>query len=680
MTTDTLDGLSTPCIITSTVAAFNREDKTDGLRVHEHAMPGVPSIWEKLGALAHDGRHEIFVVYDEGQNNTDQQLDLLLELSPAAVVLASATPEAALTEKLLALLGITAADLAKPEVVEDIVTFIPTEQVVAADLIKSTIAVQNDTRDLPDVVPAIVAELRALTVLAAQDGIDGSPKAIHVCDTNDEPNDDLLPWGLRQARPIRVWRELVAAGVDPLKIAIHAGLKRSPDMPAEFRLLSDYKELEPGGFEHIIFNKKLEEGWDEPTVYIVHMDQEIDSARRIKQIAGRGLRQPTVGGVLRRSAVPELNTVKFWVRAANETMRTVMRQLRAELSTDPFDPAYQYLRVIEVEAGTPESLPVIAGRGRTLPLFVLEAEGDDAGVGLREAYLSTISSIPMFDEGQRRRAAIQSTALYDLGSSEISYGAEASSGFEREFTALDLVLYRLRAIITEAAGAIDRDRDIVMRASPDLMARLGQRVAHGTPAAERCLEVAEAMALDYIGRVSYQEKRTRRYEVPSFRKRAGTPLLPFENSLHRGYDGLNGGEERCADALDGLGCRWARNPSTSEGYSLPLATYGSSPRHFRPDFLVFGEGETILLDPKGAHLLEDAVRQKLLDPITASDGPRLRVILAVEGRAVPRDDRPFEVVDTSGVSSFCRETDGALSIRWHIDWTAMLRVEVLRRD
>jgi len=46
---------------------------------------------------------------------------------------------------------------------------------------------------------------------------------------------------------------------------------------------------------------------------------------------------------------------------------------------------------------------------------------------------------------------------------------------------------------------------------------------------------------------------------------------------------------------------------------------------------VFGEGETILLDPKGAFLLEDAIRQKLLDLITASDGSRLRVILAVGG-------------------------------------------------
>jgi len=84
----------TPRLLLATTGSFNQKDKGDGtLRVHKQADDTLPGpLWEALRARKVDGkRRPLIIVYDEGHNLTDQQTELLLELEPEALLVASAT-------------------------------------------------------------------------------------------------------------------------------------------------------------------------------------------------------------------------------------------------------------------------------------------------------------------------------------------------------------------------------------------------------------------------------------------------------------------------------------------------------------------------------------------------------------------------------------------------------------
>src|SRR3546814_5456489 len=84
-------------------------------------------------------------------------------------------------------------------------------------------------------------------------------------------------------------------------------------------------------------------------------------------------------------------------------------------------------------------------------------------------------------------------------------------------------------------------------------------------------------------------------------------LHRFSNAIHEGYSDLSPSELEFARAIDQLGLKWVRNPSNG-GYSIPLLEKGGT-RRFFPDFLVWKDGVTYAIDPKGKHLiLEDAGR------------------------------------------------------------------------
>jgi type III restriction enzyme len=85
-----------PALIMATVGSFNQSAKGEGsLRVHQKAEDtGGAPLWETLAtrtAPASPMRRPLIIVYDEGHNLADQQADLLLELEPDAILVASAT-------------------------------------------------------------------------------------------------------------------------------------------------------------------------------------------------------------------------------------------------------------------------------------------------------------------------------------------------------------------------------------------------------------------------------------------------------------------------------------------------------------------------------------------------------------------------------------------------------------
>lgn len=124
-------------------------------------------------------------------------------------------------------------------------------------------------------------------------------------------------------------------------------------------------------------------------------------------------------------------------------------------------------------------------------------------------------------------------------------------------------------------------------------------------------------------------------------KRERYRVRRFENALHDEYNGLNPFEVKLAEALDTLDVAWCRNPSKT-GYGIPIPEIGEGTTNFYPDFLVWKSNDLWALDPKGAHLANDAIRGKLLG-IADVDGLQLkiRVGLILEGEYIlGPNDRP----------------------------------------
>jgi type III restriction enzyme len=108
----------------------------------------------------------------------------------------------------------------------------------------------------------------------------------------------------------------------------------------------------------------------------------------------------------------------------------------------------------------------------------------------------------------------------------------------------------------------------------------------------------------------------------------------YQNAIHAEYNGLNPFEVQVAAALDKTGLAWCRNPSKT-GYGVPIAEIGTETQKFYPDFLLWTDQQIWAIDPKGAHLKEGAVQNKLFD-VTGVPGVTtpVRVALILEGEHV----------------------------------------------
>src|SRR5260221_14151799 len=80
-------------------------------------------------------------------------------------------------------------------------------------------------------------------------------------------------------------------------------------------------------YTHIIFNKRLQEGWDDPSVYVCYFDGKTDSANRIQQVIGRALRQPNALHL----SDEDLNTAYFFVNCPTEALERIVDELKADL-------------------------------------------------------------------------------------------------------------------------------------------------------------------------------------------------------------------------------------------------------------------------------------------------------------------------------------------------------------
>lgn len=642
-----------PLVYFATVGTFNQVDKANGnLLIHRSDVDNMESsVWDalRLRADADGNRRPLVIVYDEAQNLSNQQAELLLELEPEGFLLASATM------RVPARMGDEIQRIKTAGYGEEFLTTkVQTADVVANALVKDTVLLEGYNTPMEEAVAQLLADMEEATDDAAALGLDFRPKAIYVCNTNvvaDTPNqmdDPKLPFGQRQAPPILIWRYLVdQMGVDPAEIAVYADLKtdKGNPLPEEFTLFrgadKDYEAFTAGAYRHIIFNLSLQEGWDDPSVYFAYIDKSMGSPVQITQVIGRVLRQPRTEHYSRE----RLNAAHFYVRVDknavfNDVIEDVKRQLgdgpdgvKIIVSPPGKPKAHEY--VPKVDAFVPETaLNSVLAQKKAIDLLAgftdyREDAKNTKGTGSRRVLRQKVGKTGSETEWE-----------------EFEHSAEASARwvFHRE----------IQRQLKTALG-------VVNLAEPKLDAVVGI----GSAAYKHVLDLAADVVAEYVKGVRLAQRKSNPYAVGPMLARPDE-VLPFKNAVHEGYSGLNSIERPFAEAIDAIGLLWARNPSRT-GYGIPLITPGPT-TNFYPDFLIWTADRVLCVDTKGPQLVDSTARRKLLTIRPSGEGPRLEIWFVSEGKY----DADLAQRDRDGYTLWGLGDDGGLRAAHYDELSALL--------
>jgi type III restriction enzyme len=633
-----------PLVYFATVGTFNQKDKEEGGRLifRSEIDTAEESTWEalKLRLDADGHRRPLLLVYDEGHNLTDQQMDLLLELEPDGLVAASATM------RLPTQLGAEVKHL-KDEgwTDEELVTDVDPKEVADSGLVKSRIELGGYEAPMEETINSLIEDMKDAEREASAHGV-GKPKAIYVCKTNivegnslqtDDPHQPFLQ---RRSPPILIWRHLTeACGIDPAEIAVYSSLKTHKDypLPPEFNLFKggdkDYEKFIAGDYRHVVFNLSLQEGWDDPLVYFGYIDKSMESTIQVEQVIGRLLRQPGA----QHYGAERLNTAHFYIRVDKRgVFNDILEEVNKKLSRDA-----PGIKIIETRPGKekPEAMPPREER----TIFETAYITDEAITPIAEI----IDSLTDYrgDNGSNIQSAGGRTLIQRM------IGEPGEIEFEwEEFEQTNLVVARWlfqREVMRRFQGALG--------VAPTDDPKFDALVGFGSRAHKQIANVAERVVNAYIDNVYLKQKAIDEYVVGSALVRR-EEMEPFTNGLHEGYSGLNESLELpFARAIDKTGLPWARNPSRS-GYNIPLISVGPT-RNFYPDFLVWKGDYVYAIDTTGGHLLKEKTGRKLLsiEPAKATDG-RLLVRLVSEGQW----NADVEQEDSAGYTVWGRKQDNTL--------------------
>lgn len=615
-------------IAMTTVGAFNQEKRGDGsLRIHKSSPDkGDVPLWTNLRdrKTAEGKRRPLIIVYDEAQNLADQQVELLFELEPEAMLVASATMKTPgklgriidrLTEA-----GWTAETReGEAQPIKGLVTSIPSKQVVDAGLVKKQIILGGYATEMETALNDMLVDFEATTKKARALSAGFLPKAIYVCRTNVNAEDGTQdsptkPFRERKAPPILIWRHLVEnLKIDPSEIAVYCDLKldrKHNPPPPEFTLFSggddDFASFSDGNYRHIIFNLSLQEGWDDPECAFAYIDKSMGSAIQAEQVIGRVLRQP--GG--HHYGDPDLNTANFYIRLDNKQefpriLDAVRRKIAAEMpevSLEGFSDHRERKRA-RLEPKTTLTIPEIHidAEAAVEPLHEVIAQIPDY----------TNDTVNVVGPGEL------SKALQRVGDGSAAQVFTEKREHSNRVVARWVIRRAMLAAYPEATKTIDWTDprfevliEVTSRAANDLRDR-----------ADRLVDTF----IDNVG-LSFEESNP--YTVTTILTNPDA-LEPFVNAGHIGYSDLNTVELDCARAIDGLGFKWVRNPSNG-GYSIPLLEKGSS-RRFYPDFIVWKDDLIYAIDPKGAHLISTDAGLKLMSIRDERGKERVILRLITEG-------------------------------------------------
>lgn len=633
-----------PLVYFGTVGTFNQKDKEVGARLifKSEIDTAEDSTWETLKRRLNGDnlRRPLLLVYDEGHNLTDQQMDLLLELEPDGLIAASATM------KLPTQLGAEVKHLKDEGWTDDeLVTNVDAKAVADSGLVKSRIELGGYEAPMEETIDSLIVDMKDGEKGASAHGV-GAPKAIYVCKTNIiegnslQMDDPQQPFALRRSPPILIWRHLTEhCDVDPVEIAVYCSLKTHKDypLPPSFQLFKgadkDYDAFMTGAFRHIIFNLSLQEGWDDPLAYFAYVDKSMESNIQVEQIIGRLLRQPGA----QHYPVERLNTAHFYIRVDKRgVFNDILDRVNKKLAKDA-----PGINIVETKPGKPKPEPLPAKQ--EMRIFETAYVTDHSVKPIADI----IDSLTDYrnDDGSNIQSAGGRTMIQRF------VGDDSAIPFEwEEFEHTNLVVARWlfqREVMRRFQGALG--------VAPTDAAKFDAQVGFGSRAHKQIQRVAEDVVNAYIDNVFLKQKSIDEYIVgPALVRR--DEMETFANALHEGYSGLNESLELpFARAIDKTGLAWHRNPSRS-GYSIPLISVGPT-RNFYPDFLVWKDQDVFAIDTTGGHLLKEKTGRKLLsiEPAKGSAG-RLVVRLVSEGQWSAN----VEQEDTVGYTVWGRKQDNSL--------------------
>ena len=639
---ETVADADEPLVYFATVGTFNQKDKDSGsLLIHKSDVDNMESsIWEALTTRTDSSgnRRPLIVVYDEAQNLSDQQTELLLELEPDGFLVASATM------RLPARIGAEIKHIKTAGYVDDdLITKVKTKDVVAEGLIKDTVLLEGYNTPMEEAVARLLSDWTQARSEAHGLGLPFDPKCIYVCNTNvvaDTPNvtdDPKQPFAQRQAPPILIWRYLVEQmGVDPSTIAVYADLKtdRNFPLPVEFTLYKggdkDFDEFTSGHYEHIIFNLTLQEGWDDPSVYFAYIDKSMESTVQITQVIGRVLRQPGA----QHYPSERLNAAHFYVRIdKNEVFNDVIAQVKNELGEEPGG-----VRILVAQSGRDKPLDYPPKGDHFIPETGLEPGNARSVIeGLIDGF-ADYRADDLNTKGTGSRRMLRQKVGSDGSQTEweeYEHSSEASARwvFHREIQRQ----YKWALGVVNLADS-----------------KLDAIVGIGSPAYKQVQILADQVVGAYIKGVRLVQRRLNPFRVGTMLVRPDEAIA-YSNAVHDCYSGLNSLERPFADELDASGVTWARNPERS-GYGIPLVSVGPT-SNFYPDFIVWTAERVVCIDTKGPHLVHDTARRKLFRIRPGRSSKRLDVQFVSEGRWTDS----LEQKTTSGFTAWGMGDDGTIN-------------------
>lgn len=590
-------------IWTTTVASWNEKDaaelggsETARLNMHRPHPDwgGSLSPWRQLHTRL---KRPLWVVYDESHNQTPTQLDQLINLDPIGFIFASATPPD--SEVFSEFSRHVAADSTMAPIADKGRVVVRTRDVVQHELLKQTLEVVDYESEPEQMLDDVLGRLKQLDRAARATRSSIAPKALYVTEQSNPP-----ARSLDTPRPVAIWEYIHNRGTPSDEIALYTQTKPQY-VPEEAEKIAGLSQLEKR-HRHIIFNKALQEGWDDPEAYLCYFDDETRSFTRIQQLLGRVLRQPGA----KHSSRSELNTATLFLRVPSKRYDQVINGIKLELGQydveeDEGEPSSGIRLRTRTEPMTEIQVRPKHRSKLTLPNYVLgEANLDQEIRRIKAQGNRQWNEVDLLSPGTRRTRRISLEGADDrVKYAEIASNARTANG--------EFLRRRIRR----------QSRSCAHLLHPDLFKGQGfeARSCPGSVAQAELADLAAKTVDQYEKTVSFQPNpiTAERTWCVGLHLPSGSQVIPFKHSAHAKYgrSNFNRDELEFAKALDQFGKGvWMRNPSTrSAGYSIPLPVKVGESSSFFPDFLWWAKKSCFAIDPTGRHILHEKVRGKLLD-------------------------------------------------------------------
>jgi type III restriction enzyme len=611
--------LDTPLIYVDTIQKFSVQNKETRLIYQVQPDKGDKSAWELIKERKDPltkQKRDLIVIYDEAHNLTDNQVEKILELSPQALILASGTPS--LPNKL----GEIGKELKDNGF--DPLYKIPFVKVKEKQMVKGKVALGGYKSQMEEILNEMIDKDWTMLKRATEKENLPIPKIIYVCKTNvlelsspsgikrNKKDDSEVLFDLRNAPPILIWRHLVKRkGIDPDTIAIYADVevakeeKYALDIEFQRNLFNkgkssppgnDYKKFREGNYQHIIFNKSLAEGWDDPMVYLAYVDKTIGSEVAIEQIIGRVLRQPFG----KYYASEELNQAYFHIRVdENKVFEKIIDELNEKLAV-PLDDIIirdKTSPVVYTKDLPPSKI------GKKVPFLTWDSEY------IQRKLQRIVNQIPNYERDfppeHRQNIGKVRRTVKDLGNPNIIQDPVWEENFGLENMVPAQVILR-RVIINKNTKVWN----MLEWEDPKFKVEIGW----GSEADKELREVGEKLINTYQKESLLRISLEKPYEVKGIRiNKNPDKCVEYKNAIHSKYSDLNNIEKKTAAVLDNLVeiDDWCRNPA-HYGYGIELIDEMGLTQNFFPDFL-FWVGEIVVcLEVTAQFLEEDKLKRKLV--------------------------------------------------------------------